>query len=261
MTGGDQRNQIRTTIQDHILTIEMNRPEKKNALTMRMYAAMTEAIVQAEGNREVRVMLITGAEGNFTSGNDLADFVEAPPTDEGSPVFRFMRAISMAEKPVLAAVSGLAVGIGTTMLLHCDLVYAGESAKFLMPFTNLGLCPEAGSSFLLPLLAGHQRAAELLLLGEPFGAAKGKEIGLVNEICPDSELLALALGRARRLAAQPQASVRLTKGMLKKGNREIVQRIISDEAQLLMQRLVSPEGKEAFRAFFEKRKPNFEPFQ
>lgn len=254
-------NQIRVSCQDHILTIIVNRPEKKNALTRDMYSAMAEALMQGERDHGIRVLLITGARGNFTSGNDLSDFVAAPPTDESSPVFRFMHAISATEKPVMAAVSGLAVGIGTTMLLHCDLVYAGESAKFLMPFTNLGLCPEAGSSFLLPLLAGYQRAAELLLLGEPFGAAKGKEIGLVNEVCPDEQLLAYALVRAKRLAAQPQASVRLTKRMLKKGNREFVQRIISDEAQLLMERLVSPEGKEAFRAFFEKRKPDFEPFQ
>lgn len=254
-------NLIRVSCRDHIMTIVMNRPEKKNALTIGMYAAMTEALAEAEKDRAVRVVLLAGEGGNFTSGNDLGDFVQTPPQDESSPVFRFMREISAAEKPIVAAVSGLAVGIGTTMLLHCDLVYAGESSKFLMPFANLGLCPEAASSYLLPKLVGYQRAAELLLLGEPFGAAKGKEIGLVNDVYPDDQVLDRALEKANRLATQPQASVRLTKRMMKKGEAEIVRQTISEEARLLMERLNSPEGKEAFRAFFEKRKPDFEPFQ
>jgi enoyl-CoA hydratase/carnithine racemase len=171
-----------------------------------------------------------------------------------------MNAISRAQKPIVAAVSGLAVGIGTTMLLHCDLVYAGANTKFSVPFVNLGLCPEAGSSFLLPLLAGHRRASELLLLGESFTAEKAKEIGLVNAVCDDTEVLHLAMEQARKLAAQPPASVRLTKAMLKKANAEIVSQTISDEGRLLMKRLKSPEAAEAFKAFFERRKPDFSGF-
>lgn len=226
-----------------------------------MYTQMTQALGQAEADRLVRVILICGEGGNFTSGNDLGDFLEAPPTDDTSPVFRFMYAISRAEKPIITAVSGLAVGIGTTMLLHCDLVYASSSARFLLPFVNLGLCPEAGSSFLLPLLTGYQRAAQLLLLGETLTAEKAKEVGLVNDIFDESKVLAHALAQARRLAAQPQGSVRLTKAMLKKGSREVVERVIGEEGEFLRQRLVSPEAMEAFKAFFERRKPDFEQFQ
>ena len=251
---------ILAEFQDGVLRIVMNRPEKKNALTMAMYAALTDAIRQGEKNPAVRVMLICGAGGCFTSGNDLKDFVEIPPRDESSPVFRFMATISRAEKPIIAAVSGLAVGIGTTMLLHCDLVYAGSGAKFILPFVNLGLNPEAGSSFLLPLLAGYQRAAELLLLGEPFSAEKAKEIGLVNAICDDAEVVNYAMDQARKLATKPQVSVRLTKAMLKKGNARIVESIMSEEAAILIKRLASPEAAEAFAAFGERRQPDFSSF-
>jgi enoyl-CoA hydratase/carnithine racemase len=202
-----------TEYQEGVLRIAMNRPEKKNALTITMYSTLTDSIQRAEKDPKVHVILIHGTGGCFTSGNDLKDFLDFPPEDESSPVFAFMAAISRAEKPIIAAVSGLAVGIGTTMLLHCDLVYAEKKSKFLLPFVNLGLCPEAGSSFLLPLLAGYQRAAELLLLGEPFSAEKAKEIGLVNKICDDSQVLNYAIEQARKLAAQPQTSVRLTKAM------------------------------------------------
>jgi len=246
--------------QDGIYCIMMNRPEKKNALTIAMYSAMTDSIQQAERDGRVRVILIQGAGGCFTSGNDLKDFLDSPPKDENSPVFAFMKAISRAEKPIVAAVSGLAVGIGTTMLLHCDLVYAGANTKFSMPFVNLGLCPEAGSSFLLPLLAGHRRASELLLLGETFTAEKAKEIGLVNAVCDDADVFHLAMEQARKLAAQPPASVRLTKVLLKKANAAIIETTISEEAGLLMNRLASPEAAEAFKAFFERRKPDFSGF-
>jgi len=242
--------------QDGISCIMMNRPEKKNALTLAMYSALTDSIQQAERDDRVRVILIHGAGGCFTSGNDLKDFLDSPPKDENSPVFTFMNAISRAQKPIVAAVSGLAVGIGTTMLLHCDLVYAGANTKFSMPFINLGLCPEAGSSFLLPLLAGHRRTSELLLLGETFSSEKAKEIGLVNAVCDDAEVLHYAIEQARKLAAQPPASVRLTKAMLKKANAEIVSQTISDEGRLLMERLKSPEAAAAFKTFFERHKPN-----
>jgi enoyl-CoA hydratase/carnithine racemase len=245
---------------DGISCITMNRPEKKNALTIAMYSALAKAIRQAEQDERIRVIIIAGAGECFTSGNDLKDFLKTPPKDENSPVFAFMKTISRAEKPIVAAVSGLAIGIGTTMLLHCDLVYAGAGTKFSMPFVNLGLCPEAGSSFLLPLLAGHRRACELLLLGESFTAEKAKEIGLVNAVCNDADVLHFAMEQARKLAAQPPASVCLTKAMLKKANAEIVSRTISEEARLLIERLASPEAAGAFIAFFERRKPDFSGF-
>lgn len=251
---------ILTDLNEGILSITINRPEKKNALTIAMYLALTDSILQAEKDAAVRVILIHGTGGSFTSGNDLKDFLKSPPEDENSPVFRFMHTISRAEKPIVAAVSGLAVGIGTTMLLHCDLVYAAKNAKFILPFVNLGLSPEAGSSILLPLLAGYHRAAELLLLGEPFSAEKAKEIGLVNEICDEAKILDYATGQARKLANQPQASVRLTKAMLKKANAGLIKKTISEESKLLVGRLNSPEAAEAFNAFFERRPPNFKKF-
>lgn len=249
-----------TDFQDGILRIGMNRPEKKNALTVRMYSDLTDAIQGAEKDRAVRVLLIYGMGGNFTSGNDLKDFLDSPPKDENSPVFSFMRVISGAEKPIVAAVSGLAVGIGTTMLLHCDLVYAGAGAKFMLPFVNLGLCPEAGSSLLLPLLAGYQRTAELLFLGDLFSAEKAREIGLVNAICDDADILNFATEQARKLAAKPRASLHLTKAMLKKANARIIEKTISEEAGLLIKLLGSQEAAEAFNAFFERRQPDFSKF-
>jgi enoyl-CoA hydratase/carnithine racemase len=261
MTPTQPATDILTEHDDGILRIVMNRPEKKNALTVAMYSALTDAVKTAQKDSTVRVIVICGAGGCFTSGNDLKDFLDSPPKDENSPVFAFMAAMHRAEKPVVAAVSGLAVGIGVTMLLHCDLVYAGAGTRFLMPFVNLGLCPEAGSSFLLPLLAGHRRAAELLLLGETFSAEKAREAGLVNAVVDDAEVLNYAMAQARKLTAKPQASVRLTKAMLKKANARIVAQTITEEARLLTERLMSPEAGEAFNAFFEHRKPDFSKFQ
>jgi len=260
MSADKSDEHIQITSQDGVLQIQMNRPEKKNALTVSMYAAMTAAIHRADTDDTVRVILISGAGGFFTSGNDLRDFLDQPPSSLTSPVFAFMGAIKNARKPVVAAVSGPAVGIGTTMLLHCDLVYAGKGTKFLLPFINLGLCPEAGSSYLLPLLAGYHRAAELLLLGESFSAEKAREIGLVNAVCDDDAVIDLALAQARSLAAKPQASVLLTKALLKKAHEHIVGNTIEDEARLLMSRLKSPEAAEAFAAFFEHRRPDFSKF-
>lgn len=261
MTDNQPTGQIIEEIRDGIMQVTINRPEKKNALTVAMYSALTEAIMRGEQDPAVKIILISGAGGNFTSGNDLQDFLDTPPRDMESPVFVFMNTISRAEKPIIAAVTGLAVGIGTTMLLHCDLVYAGSGARFLLPFVNLGLNPEAGSSFLLPLLAGYHRAAELLFLGEPFSADRAREIGLVNAVCDDSEVLNFAMAQAKKIIEKPQISVRLTKRMLKKGNAEIVGRLIPEEANILIKRLASPEADEAFRAFFERRKPDFTRFQ
>ena len=192
---------ILTRTEDAVARIEIDRPEKKNALTADMYQAMADALKAAEADSKVRAILIQGKADLFTAGNDLQDFLDHPPRDDARPVFQFLYAISRAEKPVVAAVAGAAVGIGTTMLLHCDLVYAAPNARLQLPFVNLGLIPEAGSSLLLPALVGYQRAAGLLLLGEPFGAQQAKEYGLVTEVVAEERLLGFALEQARKLAA------------------------------------------------------------
>lgn len=253
-------NVIQSELSDGIFTIRFNRPEKKNALNLAMYRALSDGLRQADSNDAVRVVLITGTEGCFTSGNDLADFMTVPPTGADSPVMAFLQAISTFRKPIVAAVTGSAVGIGVTMLLHCDLVYAATGAVFQLPFVNLGLCPEAGSSLLVPRLVGHQRAAELLLLGEPFAAEQARNAGLVNAVCPDGELLAMARQKALQLAAQPAAAVRLTKELLKRDYATVLQKTIADEGAHFMARLKSPEAAEALQAFMEKRKPDFSRF-
>src|SRR6266704_3336510 len=182
-------DQVSVEVTDRILSVRMDRPEKKNALTRAMYIAMTEALRQAEANSAVRVIFITGTGDSFTAGNDLVDFANAAP-GETSPAIAFLQTLAGAQKPVVAAVNGTAIGIGTTMLLHCDLVYAASSARFQLPFVNLGLCPEAASSFILPRMMGHHRAAELLFLGGPFDAGMARDFGIVNEVYADQELLA-----------------------------------------------------------------------
>lgn len=253
---------IVTEKKDGILRIEIRRPEKKNALTTAMYSAMADALDAGESDADVRVILIHGQPGAFTAGNDLADFLANPPVAENPqpPVFRFLNTFSTLKKPFIAAVSGVAVGVGTTMLLHCDLVYAGESARFQLPFVSLGLCPEAASSLLLPAIAGHARAAEMLLLCEPFNAAKACEVGLVNAVLPDADVLEHAMAQARKLAALPTASVKLTKQMMKRAQSALIAQTMAHEVQNFKERLVSPEAKEAFAAFFDKRKPDFSSF-
>jgi len=253
-------NQIITESRDGILRIEINRPDKKNALTAAMYQAMADAIKSAEADSKVRVVLIHGKADLFTAGNDLQDFLDNPPRDDNRPVFQFLYGISQAQKPIVAAVAGVAVGIGTTMLLHCDLVYAAPNARLQLPFVNLGLVPEAASSLLLPALIGYQRAAELLLLGEPFTAQKGKEIGLVTEVVPEDELFDTAMAQAKKLAGKPAASLRLTKKLMKQGQMDAVAQRIKLESDHFGERLASPEAKEAFSAFLEKRKPDFSKF-
>ena len=251
---------IITENRDGILRIEINRPDKKNALTSAMYQAMADAINVAEADSKVRVVLIHGKSDLFTAGNDLQDFLDNPPRDDNQPVFQFLYGISQAQKPVVAAVAGAAVGIGTTMLLHCDLVYAAPNARLQLPFVNLGLVPEAASSLLLPALIGYQRAAELLLLGEPFTAQKAKEIGLVTEVVPEGQLFDTAMAQAKKLASKPAASVRLTKRLMKQGQMAAVAQQIKLESGHFGERLDSPEAKEAFTAFLEKRKPDFGRF-
>jgi enoyl-CoA hydratase/carnithine racemase len=247
---------ILTTQADGVLTITFNRPDKKNALTSAMYATLADALEAADTDPAVRVILFTGNGGAFTSGNDLQDFLNNPPQGDNTPVFRFLRAISTASKPVIAAVSGVAVGVGTTMLLHCDLVYAGESAKLSLPFVNLALVPEAASSLLLPAMVGHHRAAELFMLGEAFTPATAKEYGIVNAIYPDDKLLAEATAVAAKLAAKPPTAMRLTKQLLKRTKGDVAGQM-AQEGEHFRSQLKSAEAREAMTAFFEKRPPKF----
>lgn len=251
---------IRLGLADGVFHIEMARPEKKNALTAAMYQTMADALASADADAAVRVILISGAGGNFTAGNDLADFLAAPPMDESAPVFRFIKGFANLQKPFVAAVEGVAIGVGTTMLLHCDLVYAGSGARFALPFANLGLTPEAASSLLLPLRAGHAKAAEMLMLGEAFQAQTALDVGIVNAVLPDGQVLDHALERCRKLTTQPAASLRLTKQLMKRAQDALIRETMNVEADVFRQRLVSPEAKEAFAAFFEKRKPDFSSF-
>ena len=251
---------IRTETKNRIARIEIDRADKKNALTADMYQAIGDALRAAEADPQVRVSLIHGKADCFTAGNDLQDFLERPPHGEETPVFGFLRAISTAAKPIVAAVGGPAVGIGTTMLLHCDLVYAAPNARFQMPFVPLGLVPEAASSLLLPMLAGYQRAAELLLLGKPFTAEKALAVGIVTEIVPEGELLDYALEAAIAAAALPPSSMRMTKALMKQRHAEAVSRTMEEEGAKFRAQLASPEAKEAMSAFLQKRKPDFSKF-
>lgn len=240
-----------------ISTITFNRLDKKNSITSAMYAALADALEAAVQDSATRVVVFQGHESIFSAGNDIADFLNKPPATADAPVFRFLRALSGFAKPVVAAVCGPAVGIGTTLLFHCDLVYAGDNAAFSMPFVNLGLCPEAASSLLATQLLGHHRAAEALLLGEPFMAEAALEVGLVNRVVPPTEANALAQSVARKLAAKPMASLLETKRLMKKGQAALVQAQMSEEATSFGRMLREPAAREAFGAFMEKRKPDF----
>lgn len=253
-------NHIVTTLADRVLTLRMNRLDKKNALTQAMYTAMAEAINAAAANPEVRVLLITGDANCFCAGNDLSDFMNSPPGTTDSPVARFMKALATFEKPVVGAVSGIAVGIGVTMLLHCDLVYCGEKTKLNMPFVSLGICPEFASSYILPRLMGHVRAAELVLLGEAFTAETALQYGLVNALLPNDQVEARAMEKARHIAGLAPAAVRTTKMLLKKWSNATAVQAIDIEASHFMPMLRAPEAIEAIGSFMQKRKPDFSDF-
>lgn len=240
-----------------VTTITFNRVDKKNSFTEAMYTQLTAALTQADADPATRVLVFQGDVTVFSAGNDIGDFLTKPPTDENAPVFQFLRALVGFSKPLLAAVCGPAVGIGTTLLLHCDLVYAGDNAAFSLPFVNLGLCPEAGSSLLLPAMLGHHRAAEALLLGEPFFAEAALEVGLVNRVVPPTECNAVAHAQAQKLAAKPLASLVATKRLMKDGQKAQLLQQISQEGQTFGQLLRGPAAKEAFTAFMEKRRPDF----
>ncbi|HYX52241.1 MAG TPA: enoyl-CoA hydratase [Candidatus Limnocylindrales bacterium] len=252
-------DQVQVQVENRVMAIRMNRPEKKNALTGAMYNAMRDALRKAGGNPQVRAVLLTGTQDCFTAGNDLADFAAAKP-GEPVPALTFLEVLTATPKPVVAAVAGVAVGIGTTMLLHCDLVYAAKSARFQLPFVNLGLCPEAASSMILPAMAGSHRASELLMLGEPFGADVGREIGLVNQVVDDAELFAAAAAKAQALAEKPPAAMRATKALIKGSVSAAIAEAMKRESAQFGALLQGPEAKEAMAAFMERRKPDWSKF-
>lgn len=251
---------ILTSKENGILTIAFNRLDKKNAITVAMYQTMVDALKDAETDVAVRAILFVGKPQIFSAGNDLEDFLSNPPNSQASPVFQFLWQISHASKPLVAAVAGAAVGIGTTLLMHCDLVYAADNARFSMPFTQLGLCPEAASSLLLPQIAGYQRAAEKLLLGEAFDATEAHAMGLVNKVLPADQLLEFAQAQAAKLVALPAASMRISKQLMKGVQTAAVEAQMELEIKHFGEMLNAPEAKEALTAFFEKRRPDFSQF-
>jgi enoyl-CoA hydratase/carnithine racemase len=241
----------------HVSVLRWNRPSRRNAITSVMYSRMAELLTAAEADAGVRAVLITGTPEGFSAGNDLEDFAKFPPTGPDAPVLVFLRALSTFSKPLIAAVSGPAVGIGTTMLLHCDLVFAAENTRFAMPFTQLGLCPEAASSLLLPRLMGYQRAAELLLLGDPFSADDAYRMGLVNRVVDSGAVEAEAMRYARRLASLSGTALKVTKSLLKGDPADTVATRIAQEAERFETLLKGPAALEALLAFSQKRKPDF----
>ena len=249
---------VRFEVSERVATIAFSRPEKKNAITSAMYQSLADALQEAGATDAVRVIVITGDGAAFTAGNDLADFLQRPPLGDGSPVAQFMTALRMTSKPVIAAVPGLAIGIGSTLLMHCDLVYAAEEAKFAMPFAQLGLCPEFASSVLLPRIAGYQRAAEKLLLGEAFDASEAERMGLVNRVLPAAGLMPFVAQQAAKLAALPAESLRVTKQLMRADLQAPVAAAMLTEMQHFSRLLDGPAAKEAFSAFLDKRKPSFD---
>ena len=251
---------ILTHIDNSVLTLTINRPARKNALTLSMYDQLTAGLRSALENTKIRAVVITGAGDAFTAGNDLKDFMQSPPTHTDTPVFHFLKEIVAFPKPIVAAVNGAAIGIGTTMLLHCDLAYASQNAVFQLSFIRLGLVPEAGVSYLLPQMVGHRRAAELLMLGEKFDATTAIEIGLINEQMSPGEVLERAQARAHELARLPPEAMRQTTHLLTQPLMSTLEEVMLREGEVFMDRLTSPETSEAIQAFFMKRPPDFSRF-
>ena len=240
-----------------ILRVQLNRPAKKNAMTMSMYVTLADTLNDAAKDEQVHVVLWHGAGDSFCAGNDVEDFLKNPPGPGESPQARLMNAFINFDKPLIAAVQGAAIGGGTTMLTHCDFVYASETAKFQMPFINLGLVPEFGSSCSVPIRIGHIRAAELILLGLPFDARRAAELGLVTRVVPDKEVLATATKTAEKLAEKPAGALQACKRLMKRSSREQIEQAMKVEGEEFASRVRSAEAREAFTAFLEKRPPNF----
>jgi len=237
-----------------VMAITLNRPDRRNAITIAMYAALADAIESAAGDKEVRLITIRGEGQDFAAGNDLADFLQAAPRlDEEIPVWRFLRALASCEIPIVAAVQGNCVGIGTTMLLHCDLVIAEDNARFSLPFVDLGLVPEAASSLLIPRLAGHRHAARLLMLCEPADAKEARDLGIVSHVVPEGTGPDALAKMVARLLAKPAEALRITRGLLHKGARDEIYARMKLESSLFAERLASDEVKQAISAFFAAR--------
>ena len=251
---------IKSETRERVARIRFDRIEKKNAITAEMYPLLGNALAAADADPQVRAVLLSGTAECFTAGNDVKDFVNVPRKPGTSPAQALFRVLPHMKKPVVAAVGGPAVGIGTTMLLHCDLVFAAPNARFQLPFVPLGIVPEFGSTLLLPLLAGYQRAAKLLLLGQPFTAQEAHEAGIVTEVVAPEKLIEHSLHVALALAALPPESIRLTKSLLKARYAEPLAAAIEEETRIFTERLSSPEAREAMSAFLEKRKPDFSRF-
>ena len=242
---------------DSILRIQLNRPAQKNAMTSSMYTSLADILNEADKDNAIRVVLWHAAGNAFCAGNDVVDFLKNPPRPDAFPQGDLMDAFVRFGKPIVAAVQGAAIGGGTTMLTHCDFVYAGESAKFQLPFINLALVPEFGSSFSIPARVGHLRAAELYLLGEPFTAPRAAELGLVTRVVPNADLLATATATAQKLAAKPSGALLASKRLLKQASIGQLKQAIKSESEEFMVRVTSADAKEALSAFLERRPPNF----
>ena len=256
--------EIVTRLKDGVFTVQMNRPEKKNAITQNMYRKMGEALKTADRDSTIRVVVLCGTTDFFTSGNDIKDFQTRSANRNDVKSFAttdFFGGMLGLRKPLIAAVQGYAIGIGTTMLLHCDLVYAGQGATFSLPFVNLGLCPEFGSSLILPRLAGHQRASELFLLGETFTADHARSLGIVNRIFPDEALMDKVQAIADRLAQKPPIALMATKKLMKDTWSSDLLKAIETDGKMFFELMMGPEAAEAFAAFTENRKPDFSNLQ
>jgi enoyl-CoA hydratase/carnithine racemase len=254
---GDRMSDFLIDTSEGVTTLSLNRADKKNSLTTALYADLATAISAVSADESVRVLVIQGHETVFSAGNDINDFLNNPPATPDAPVFAFLDAIRDFPKPLIAAVCGPAVGIGTTMLLHCDFIYAGDNALFALPFVNLGLCPEAGSSMLLPARIGHVRAAQVLLMADPFNAETALEWGLINAVLPPTEVTAYARQQALKLAAKPRESLVQTKRLMKRSYMAQLPGHMDEEAITFGPMLTQPAAREAFAAFIEKRKPDF----
>jgi enoyl-CoA hydratase/carnithine racemase len=252
-----QANEIITERSGSILRVQLNRPAKKNAMTFGMYATLADLLNDAAKDDSIRVVVLHGAGDSFTAGNDLGDFLKNPPKAGDSPQERLIDALINFDKPLVAAVHGAAVGSGTTMLLHCDFVYGAESAKFQMPFINLALVPELGTSYSVPAQVGYIAAAELILLGSMFDVRRAAELGFVTRIVSDQGLLATAMETAQRLAEKPAGALQACKTLMKRSSREQTEAAARAEGQEFTSRLRSADAKEAMAAFFEKRRPDF----
>jgi enoyl-CoA hydratase/carnithine racemase len=248
------KGHVKASVEAGIMEVVFDRPQKKNAVSVSMYNAINEHLAEASDNPGVRVVVFRGSGGNFTSGNDLKDFIENPPDGPDSPVFRFLRTLLKFPKPLLAAIEGYAIGLGTTMLLHFDLAYAAQNAVFRFPFVGLGLVPEAGSSYLLPRTVGDKRANELLFFAERFDAGRALEIGLINEIFGADEVYPRTMERARKLASQPSEALVATKRLLRAPLVEKIESVMANEGVAFMERLVSEEFMNAARSLLDKPK-------